>query len=218
MKRLILSVAAFWSVSLFGQVDKPPIIMGDVLYTFRYENVQGTPFWKNDWMKSKVVMQNKHAYENIELKMDLVQNNFVFVRDDHNYSLTPDVLEVQMVNPANDSRLVFRRGFAINKFITPGHFVQVLEEGNLGLLKFIKKNTEEFTEYNDATKYKRFKLVEEFFVAKDNQFVPINLNKKSMEAVFGTKWPQVEAFLKQNDASPRDENGWTKAVHYFNSL
>jgi hypothetical protein len=218
MKRLILSVAAFWSTGLFGQVDKPPILVGDVLYTFRYENVQGTPFWKNDWMKSKIVMQNKRVYENVELKMDLVQNNFVFIRDEHNYNLTPDVWEVQLFNPAGDNRLVFRRGFAISKFITPGNFVQVLEEGNLSLLKFTKKSTEQFTEYNDATKYTRFKLVEEFFVAKDNQFVSINLNKKSMESVFGAKWPQVEAYLKQNDASVRDENGWMKAVHYFNSL
>lgn len=217
MKKLIVLALVFCSANVVAQsADKPPLLMGDALYTFRYENINGTPFWQKDWMKGKIITTGKKVYENQDLKLDLVQNNFVFERDGKSYSLTPDVWEVQLSAPAGEENYVFRRGFAINKFITPTNFVQVLAEAKtMSLLKYTKKVTEEYSEYNDATKYKRFRLVEEYFIFSNMQAVPVVLNKKSMEAIFGSKWAEVETFMKRSDLSPKDQKAWVKVVASF---
>ncbi|MBV9986482.1 MAG: hypothetical protein JO301_02315 [Chitinophagaceae bacterium] len=215
---ILLAIVIATVMNAQAQVDKPPLLMGDMLYTFRYENIQGTPFMKENWMKGKVTVQSKKPLAEIDLKLDLVQNNFLFSRDGNDYVLTPDVTEVELYDPAKDEKLLFRRGYTIGKYINRSAFVQVLEDGNLALLKFTKKVPEEFTQYGDAAKYKRFKLVEEYYIATGGQFTQINPNRKAMEAAFGSKWPQVEAYVKQNNLSSRDESGWIKAVRYFNSL
>lgn len=200
-------------------IEKRPLLIGDGLYTFRYENILGTPFLKDEWTPADIKMNNQKVYNNALVKFDLSQNNFILNIDDQAYFLSKDVSEVCMKADTVDTskKIIYRRGYQINKSINSSNFVQLLNEGGkVSLLKFTKKIMQEYSEYNDATKYKRFNLIEQYFILKDSKFTQIVLSKKYMAIVFADKWQQIDSWLIQNNFSGKDEKSWIAAVSYYN--
>jgi hypothetical protein len=129
---------------------------GTLLYTFQYTDIQGIPFLSEDWQKANVVFDNGSTFKNLLIKVDLYNNKLIVNKNDTSFLLSPVVKEV-MIFPVADTTnfLLFRKGYAFDK-VTPQIYVQVLSEGKIGLLKYHKKNLEEYSEYNNANKLKRF--------------------------------------------------------------
>jgi hypothetical protein len=198
----------------------PPMIIGSTVYTFQNEDIQGSPFLFEKWNKATIITNDKKAYSNEELKFDLYKNKFIFSRNNTIFELTPEASIVYLYTDKADTstKMLFKKGYQINSFITTATFLQVLTEGKTTFLKFHKKNMEEFTEYADATKYKRFRVVEQYFMLQNAQFVQISLSKKNLETALQSKWAQVDTFMKQNNLSGKDEKSWIAAIGYYNTL
>jgi hypothetical protein len=196
------------------------MIIGGTVYTFQYDDIQGTPFLNDKWLKSIIVTNDQKKYTNQPLKFDLYKNKFVFNRDNATYELTPTATTIYLFPNEADSNeaIVYKKGYQINSFITPNTYMQVLAEGKASLLKLHKKNLEEFTEYNDATKYKRFKIVEQYYVFQDHNYTQISFSPKNLETVTGAKWPAVQEYMTKNGLSPKKEKDWAVALNYYNSL
>ncbi len=196
------------------------MIIGGTVYTFQYDDIQGTPFLNDKWSKAIIVMNDQKIYTNQPLKFDLYKNKFVFNRDNAIYELTTAATTIYLFPNEGDTseRMVYKNGYQINSFITPANYLQVLAEGKASLLKLHKKNLEEFMEYNDATKYKRFKTVEQYYIFQNGVYTSVTLGVKNLETQTGAKWPQVSAYLKQNGMSGKNEKDWAAAIKYYNSL
>ena len=85
-------------------------------------------------------------------------------------------------------------------------------------MKYVAKDIEEYNEYGNANKLQRYKDIEQYYFFENNQFVSVNINKKNLETTLQTKWPQIEAFMKQNNLSGKDEKSWIAAIGYYNTL
>jgi len=224
MKKIFLSISLLCGVVCsFCQEapPPPPMVIGGTVYTFQYEDIQGTPFLNDKWTRSMIITNDMKTYTNQPLKFDLYKNKFVFDRNNSIYELTPEANTVYLFpNEADpNEKIVYKKGYQINNFITPNNYLQVLAEGSKAtLLKLHKKNMEEFTEYNDATKYKRFKVVQQYYVFQNGAYTLVTLGSKNLENVCQSKWKEVSAFLQQNNLSAKDEMGWAKAITYYNSL
>lgn len=192
-------------------------ITGQILYIYQYEDVKGSSFLFDNWLTGMVMLNNHAVYKNVQLKFDVSKNEFVFNRNDSSFILGPEAVEIRLYQKHGDS-LVFKNGFAINNSIPPAKYLQVFTEGKLTFLKFFQKNIEEYSEYGDATKYKRFTDMYDYYIYKDGKATGIHLNKKELQFLLNDKWDRVSQYLSQNSLSGKDEKSFAAAIRYYNSL
>lgn len=192
-------------------------VTGQLLYIYQYEDVKGSSFLFDNWLPGMVIMNTHHVFKNVKLKFDVTKNEFVFNRNDSSFILGPEAVEVRLYQKNGDS-LVFKNGYAINNAIRPSKYLQVLTEGKLTFLKFLQKNVEEYNEYGDATKYKRFAEMYDYYIYKDGNADAIHLSKKELQTLLNDKWDKMSEYLSQNRLSGKDEKSFTAAISYYNSL
>jgi hypothetical protein len=192
-------------------------VSGNPLYVYQYEDVKGSAFLFDNWTPGTVILQNHVTFENVPLKFDVKSNEFIFNRNDSSFQLGPDAIEIKLYPNGGDS-LVFKNGFEINAAVHTSKYLQELVTGKLTFLKFLKKNIEEYSIYGDATKYKRFVELYDYFIYKDGKADPVRINKKELQRLFPDKWDIISRYLSQNNFSGKDEKSFVAAIRYYNSL
>ncbi len=228
MKKSFLSIAfCILSAYSFSQAEVQiqnrkfiDVLSGNLAYIAQYTDVQGTQFLQDAWMHAKIVLNNGTFVNNFTMKFDTYNNKFVANKNDTAYEINPTIPEVILYSSEDTSSnaLVFKKGFQINSNVNSGKYLQVLAEGKMILLKFIKKELEEYTEYGNATKLKRFQESYQYFLYDHQKYESINLSKKNLENHLVDKSALVFSYLNEKKLTGKDEKSWIAAVKYYNSL
>jgi|SRR6185295_1000389 len=186
---------------------------------FQYTDVKGSPYFSEKWLKGKIFLDDQVSFDNLELKFDECNNYFILNWHDTAFHVSSTVKEI-VLYPRNDTLngMVFKNGYAINEKINAKTYLEILAEGKVSFLKYWKKEIDEYTQYSDATKYKRFEEVNRYFIFVDGQFKDVALNKKSLQDVLADKWPQISEYLTRYKVDVKTENGWKLVIGYYNSL
>lgn len=192
---------------------------GDLLYSFQYTDIKGSPFLFDNWMNGELIFKNDSRVKDVQLKFDSYSNKFIINKNDTAYQVSPAIKEIRFY-PSGDTlnAIVFKNGFSINDNIRTGTYVQVLSGGKMTLLKYSKKDMEEYTEYGDATKYKRFTERTQYFIYSGNAFKTVSLSKKNLQDIVSDKWTEVSQYMSQHSLSGKDEKSWKQAIDYYNTL
>lgn len=222
-KIMLLALVVGLTANAFCQQDDHQLIdraNGNLVYLPQATEIHGSPFLNDEWTKANIITVNGVIFKNTQVKFDMYGNKFIYNKDGVAYELGPAVASVILFPDASDTtkKMVFKKGYAVNNIIPATKFVQVLVEGNSSLLKNYKMETEEYTEYGDATKHQRFKETEQYFVLSNSQYTQVTINKKNFESILQPKWSQMEPWLKKNNITGKDEKGWAAAFVYYNTL
>ena len=226
MKQLIFCISFYLlSLAVSAQADDHKVIdrsgeNGTIMYFFQKEEIQGSQFLKDDWMKAALYGDRGIKFESAKVKFDSYNNKFVFDRHDTTYELSSMIYTLYLYPNEDDTakKIVFKKGYAINNRINANKFLQVIAEGKLSLLKYYSKDLEEYTEYGNATKFKRFKDMEQYYVLQNGQYSPISISPKNLENQMQSKWTEVQAYMKKNNLSAKNEKDWATLISYYNSL
>ena len=191
----------------------------NVIYTFQYTEIKGSPFLSDRWMKGKAFLDREVSYDNLQIKLDLYNNKFIINWHDTSFQISTTVKQVELF-PTGDTvnAMVFRNGYSVTAKINAETYLQVLTDGKLTFLKYIKKEMNDFSEYSDATKYKRFEETDKYFIFANGEFREIALNKKSLQDILPDKWNEVEDYLTKYKVNVKVQEGWRLAIQYYNSL
>lgn len=188
---------------------------GNLLYHSQFESVKGSQFHPDEWLNGQLTANDGTMYKNLRLKFDAYNNKVVFNRNDTSFEVDPPAKEIRLFTA---DTLVFKNGYTISPKIKAAMYLQVLAEGKITLLKQLEKNIEEYTEFSDATKYKRFTETYRYYIYTGNQYQEIKMSKKGLEDVLQDHWPAVSAYLSQKKLNQKDEKSWTMAITYYNSI
>ncbi len=186
--------------------------------SFQYTDVKGSPYFSEKWLKGKIFLDQVWS-DILELKFDQCNNYFIVNWHDTAFHVSSSVKQI-VLYPGNDTvnGLVFKNGYTINEKINAKAYLEVLAEGRMSFLKYWKKEIDEYTQYSDATKYKRFEQVNRYFIFVNGQFKDVTLNKKSLQEVLADKWIQVSEYVGKYKVDVKTETGWKLAIGYYNSL
>ena len=77
---------------------------------------------------------------------------------------------------------------------------------------------DDYTEYGDATKYKRFEEVNRYFIFVNGEFKETTLTKKNLQDVLPGKWTEISEYLAKYKIDVKTQDGWRLAIGYYNSL
>jgi len=183
----------------------------------QYTDVKGSPYFSD--LNGKVFLNDQTWFDNLQLKFDQFNNSFIVNWHDTAFQISSAVKQV-VLYPGSDTLngLVFRNGYAVNEKINKKIYLQVLEEGKISFLRYRKKEMNDYAEYGDATKYKRFEEVNRYFIFVDGDFKEITLTKKNLQDVLPDKWIQVSEYLVKYKVDPKTQDGWKLAIGYYNGL
>jgi hypothetical protein len=194
-------------------------VSGNLLYVFQYVDVKGSPFLMDQWVTGRLDLDQRTYFDRVKLKFDVYNNSFILNRHDTAYQVSKAIREVRLY-PSDDTAaaMLFRNGYTLSARIGPAMYVQVLADGRISLLKYDKKEMQEYTEYGDATKYKRFEDASGYFILGSGAAKSITLSKKNLQETLGDRWPAVADYMTTNYLNGKDERSWAMAIKFYDSL
>ena len=185
----------------------------------KYENVDGTPYVVDRFIKGSVIFANNKMAKDINLKFDEVANLLVFKNDkDQEFAFVSEVKEFKM--PYTDNNIpypgLFRNGFPSSKETTDKSFFEVLNDGKVKLLRHTSKK-----HLLEIEAIKRNKIIEKkdrYFVLKDGVLIQIEKGNKPVMDIMSDKSDLVKKYISENSLNLKNDPDLMDVFDYYNKL
>jgi hypothetical protein len=194
---------------------------GEPFVTTKFVNlVEGTPYFKDEWLKGLVVDKSNHEYKDIQLKIDLMANTVHYLgENEKEFVATTTVKEIVLTDAAGDNyRFVHSSGLETVVNVEKGKWYLWLASGTASLYKKFEKDLTEFKGYGSATTEQRIKTHEKYVILYNNSFLEVK-KIKDVPSILAAKKKELEAFLKTKDDDKASmDDRMVKLIEYYNSL
>jgi hypothetical protein len=182
--------------------------------------VEGTPYFKDEWLKGIIVSENDREYKNIDLKIDLLDNKIHYLdANGKEFIATTSVKEVVLsADSVTNYRFVHSSTFSQSVNTMKDSWYLWLLTGTASLYKIFEKNLSEQKPYGSATFEQHIKTLEKYLILYNNAFLEVK-KLKEVPSVLSNKKAELEAFLKtKDDPKASMDDRFIKLIEYYNSL
>ena len=193
---------------------------GEPFVTAKFVNlVEGTPYFKDEWLKGIVVDGASNELKDIKLKIDLVDNNVHYLDlQEKEFIATIPIREVVLTETGNNYRFVHSISLEKVNNVEKNKWYMWLVSGTASLYKKFEKDLSEFKGYGSATVEQRIKTREKYLILINNSFLEVK-KIKDVPSLLPSKKKELEEFLKtKDDQKASMEDRMVKLIEYFNSL
>lgn len=130
------------------------------------------------------------------------------------------ITEIILVDSANGKLAFykFQAGFPIIDKNTAYNFYQVLSDGSIQLLKFIKKEIEETKDVMSGEIRKEFVQREEYYVYHNGIINKLKKEKDFVLALMKDEQQKISEYLKEKKMNYKNIGMLTNLFDYYNSL
>jgi len=194
---------------------------GEPFVTTKFVNlVEGTPYFKDEWLKGIVVDGANHEHKDIKLKIDLMDNTVHYLNEtEKEFIATVPVREIVLTEESgNNYRFV--HSIALEKVNNVGKNKWYLwfVSGTASLYKKFEKDLSEFKGYGSATVEQRIKTRDKYLILYKNSFLEVK-KIKDVPSLLAGKKKELEEFLKNKDDQKASmDDRMVKLIEYYNSL
>jgi hypothetical protein len=185
-----LKTLAFFSASAqmgpqYGQLFYLTDLQGQPLTSRLVNNyVDGTPFFKENWLNATLMENNGRTYKDIKIKLDLLENRIYFLdTKEAERELTSPVKTIVLDDPSSGKTMTFVDINDIGKQRTESGkwWCQKLIEGDATLIKNYNKVKYESKGYNSAGLEISVKDEIRWFIVKEGQLLSFRKQKELVE-------------------------------------
>lgn len=197
------------AAALFYSVGGEPVV------TARFTRlVEGTPYYKDEWIKGTVITPGGKEYKDIPVKLDLYHNEVRYKDNkEKEFIASTPIREVVLGN----NRFVHSSSFAGTSNVKAGWY-QVLHSGAATLYKYYKKELSEAKPFNSAVYEQTIKTSPVYYVHYNNTLLEIK-KLKDAPALLANHKDALEKFLQKNDRkSDSMDDRFVKLIEHYNSL
>lgn len=200
-------------VTLLNSIGGEPVVMAKFTAL-----VEGTPYFRDEWMNGTIVLEGGKEYKNIPIKLDLFHKE-VHYKDEKGkeYIATTPIKEVVLSNGISNYRFVHSSSFAASDDIKEGWYLW-LHSGQASLYKYFDKKLEEAKPYGSATIEQKIKTSDSYLVYQNYLMMRIKKLKDAPD-VLANKRKDIEEFLKSRDKKDASlDDRFTDLIVYYNEL
>jgi len=181
---------------------------------------EGTPYYKDEWMKGLLVSVDSQLYKDISIKLDLVENRLHYLNSEgKDFVSTTPLREIFLVQTGGDTLHFIHSSYLTGySSLLPAGWYQQLASGRASLYMFFKKKVEENRPYGSAAPERSIRTENIFAVRTPAGLTEVK-RIRDLPDVLNDKRTELQAFLKNTDdrkAAP--EQRFTAAINYYNSL
>jgi hypothetical protein len=186
------------------------------------DDIQGSPYFIDGFRYANVTLSQGVFYENIKVKIDLCHQEAHVIGDDQKEMIVKDGLigEIVLVDSAN-GKLVFYKfqtGFPAIDKNGVYNFYEVLSDGNIQLLKFIKKEIIETKDVMSGEVKKEFEQYEDYYTYHDGIINKLKKDKDFILDLMKDEQQKIAEYLKGKKMNYKNVGILTELFDYYNSL
>lgn len=215
---IICGVFIMASPKAYAQAEIPDKT-GQPLMTKGYVNLEGSPFFVNDWVNGSVTLANGSSFKNVQLKYNELEDVLYFKNGkNEEFMFAQPVQEFTLQIPKTDGlqQHHFRNGYLAGS--NAKAYYEILSDGKAQLLKRSSKVIQEDKEYNSATVTQKIIESIKYYLFIDGKMNPVKKDKKSLFSILGNKTAELDNYIKANNLNIKDDDDLIKLINYYNSL
>lgn len=193
------------------------------------EDIEGSPYYKDDWLIGTIKMEAGNTISDMALRFDLYRNDLTYLKNDSIFVVSAPMKEfsVKEIRNGNFVTTVFKCGYASNGIMTEKTFYEVLADGNISLLRYLKVNLEKdgsigMGQYSTSEVTKSYIRKSTLLVYDANKKVFFEVPKRDREAfllgIVGKKKSELSRYIDKQRLNLKDEEDFAKLINYYNSL
>ena len=199
------------STNFFNVVGGEPFV--SVKFT---RLVEGTPYFKDEWLKGNIILPGGKEYDGIYLKLDLYDNE-VHYRDQKGNEMiaTSSIQKIVLFDTVAQEVFSFVNSGFIQADSRLNGWYQSLVGGKASLFKQIKKLMSENKPYGSATIEQSIISSPHYFILYNGNFTEIK-KIKDIPGILNDKKEEVVQYIK--NLSGKSNDNFEKVINYFNTL
>jgi hypothetical protein len=196
------------------------LLMGQgypVIPTKYVKVVDGSPYFRDEWMRGKLVTDGIKMYDSLRLRIDLLENELQFINSRGEQLIaTNPVRGVTLIDSVTGKQYHFVHSsyMEFSKDIEKGWY-QVLVSGPATLYKRTVKVLNEIKPYGSATTEQSIKTSEQYFIFAYNEFTRVK-KLKDVPGLLKDKKEELNNYVKE--LSGKSESDFYNTVYFYNKL
>jgi hypothetical protein len=206
--------AGVLGLNLFYSVSGEPIL------TAKFVKItEGTPFYKDEWKKSSVILSNGAEVKDVPIKLNLLENKVHFLDKNGKelISYSP-IREVVITDDVSGENSRFVSSTYLHSNPPKSGWYQWLHSGDAALFKYINKDVSETKPYGSATVEQRIRTSEKYYVLYNNTFFLLK-SLKDIPNVLANKKGELEQHYQQiSKMKTTADDKFTQMILYYNLL
>jgi hypothetical protein len=194
-------------------------IGGSIFPADKYVKVkEGTPFYLTDWSPGSLVMENGTTFQNLQLKLDLLNHEIHYKDADSREMIVTSPIRRLIIRPGLDARMFIpgKPWAAVDKTLADA-WLQVLVNDSVSLLLQIRKKVTESTPYASSTAEQTIEDKEIYFLQKDGQLLHVS-RWSDLFNLLGDKKTDLTRYAKENHLTGDAPVEYAQLVAYYNKL
>lgn len=234
--KLILSAAVCFTAFLcdaqrtidVNKVEETPnrglfyVVGGTPFSMAKYANVtEGSPYFKDEWMRGAVIVKSGDQYNNQILKLDLISNELHYLDSLGQEMITTEkVVEIVMKDSLSGKQYHFVHSSAIDVPKSEKPLTGWYELLSMGAADMFCKHQKEIVEtrpYGSATYEESIKTVNDYFIAYNGSFYRIK-KIKDVPDILSNKRTELINYINNKELSGKSESDYSSLIDYYNSL
>ncbi|HDR52351.1 MAG TPA: hypothetical protein ENN90_12135 [Mariniphaga anaerophila] len=191
---------------------------GDISKFLTEENIDGSPYLNDEFIKGAIFTTSKTQYVDVPLRYNIYNDQIEFQLGENPVQAlaAPETIELIQYGDYTFEYVPYTNA----KKIRRGFFI-VEEKGNATLYskpQVIFENAKEPAAYQDAVPARFLKRPDEYYIRAGMELALLVSKKKDLEEVFPDHKEEISAFIQKNKVKPNNPETLKKLVKYYNSL
>lgn len=194
---------------------------GRPLYMHSEYQIEGTPFFSDDYCTASLKVRKGKTYSNIKVKLNLQENLVIYdAGDGKEMAATSPIEKIEFMNCTDAAKTkTWVSGFPAIDGQDESAFYLLLDSGQVTLLKYIKVSYHDTKYYNNPNTTRVFEQKEFYYTYVPGKGInKLNKDTDSVLSLLGNKKEQVGSFIAKNELKCRREEDLIKIFLYYNSL
>lgn len=180
--------------------------------------VEGSPYFKEQWMRGNVIVNGGQQYAGIDLKLDLYDNEVHFRGQKGIEMVATTVIQKIILADTIDQQLhTFINGDFLNANTRIRGWYELLSEGDALLLKKFNKQLREFKPYGSATIEQTIMTSLRYYILFNNKLTEVKKLKEIVE-LLTDKRQDLSQFIANNNLSGKSERDFVMVINYYNGI
>lgn len=204
-----------------AQTMSQPMFMhmyGKMVQVEKYADVNGSPFFPEEWQNASLITSNGLVINNIPVKLDLLTHEIHYLDSAGSEMVSTQIIKsVIFLNTDNDTSAIFINKYALNMdgAGVTDNWMQLLAKGKATLLKQYFLTIFETKDYGSATLVKTLRKETGYFIYTNNTLTRVKNNQDIADAL---KDPALDTKVSQGKKNAKAEADLKALVDYYNKL
>lgn len=191
---------------------------GDWSKTLSESDIEGSPFFNDDFIKGTIFTTSKFQYVDVPLRYNIYNDNMEFKTSEDQVMAIAAPEIVVKIQLGNDVMAYIP--YSNVKKIRRGFF-RLIEEGNASLYaraEVLYKDAEEPGAYKEAAPARFIRKPDKYYIRIGLEQARLVSNKKELLEAFPDYQEEISSFVKKNKVKPTKPEKLKTLVQYYNSL